>query len=191
MISFTVAEIDKLDRKYPTGIPQHELVTLWTAGSGKTISSQSVVTIAGVNCIIECVDEILYPTEMDADPKKPSHPDAPVIYGGFETREIGSILNVTPTVSADHETIYLVLLPEVADLKQKAANQTTPLQNLTPTFSSLNLTTSIKLKNGSTHVVSRTNSRDPNQHLVQLISARLVYLGGAELEMSDPPQENP
>ncbi|GEM_PF-6758909 len=185
------AEIDTLDRAHPAGIPDAKLVELWTAGKGKTIISQSVKTINGVNAIIECVDDISYPTEMDSSKQQASGETNPIVYGGVETRPIGAIFNVTPTVNPRQDIINLIILPEVADLKKIDANVPKHVEPISPTFTSLNLTTSSQIKNGSTHIIGRSTSRDPEQHVIIMVSASLVDTANVPTQQNQDTQPAP
>ena len=82
--------------------------------------------------------------------------------GGFETRNVGVILNVTPTVNADNYTINLVMLPEIAELVDWLQyGSSIPLGDgieyivniPQPVFASRNLTTSMIVWDGHTVVM--------------------------------------
>ncbi|OQW96277.1 MAG: hypothetical protein BWK77_05525 [Verrucomicrobia bacterium A1] len=138
-------------------------------GGTDLLSSPRVTTRSGVNAQIKIVQEIIYPTEFESqsvgdltagrdnnatglviDPYR----SRPPIPGSFETREIGVILNATPTVGPDGYTIDLTLVPEVAEfvrwIDYGAANLYPILQ---PVFASRNVTTSIVLWDGQTVVM--------------------------------------
>jgi general secretion pathway protein D len=95
-------------------------------GASDLLSAPRVTTRSGVNAQIQVVKEIIYPTEFQITQPQFSTGSfsgtqvvtPPVITpSSFETREIGVILNVTPTVGPDGYTIDLVLAPEVSDLE--------------------------------------------------------------------------
>ena len=71
----------------------------------------------------------------------------------FETREVGVILNVTPTVGPDKYTIDLPLAPEVAELVDWIQYGTPPFNIPQPIFASRNATTSIVIWDGQTIVM--------------------------------------
>jgi general secretion pathway protein D len=124
--------------------------------------------------MIKVVKEIIYPTEFEVtQPTVQSQGDLvtppTVTPGSFETREVGVILNVTPTVGPDGYTIDLTMVPEVAELVDwiqygstitletgvVGARQSREFQfNIPqPVFSSRNATTSIVIWDGQTVVM--------------------------------------
>jgi len=142
-------------------------------GNTDLLSAPRVTTVHGVNAIIEVVEEIIYPTEFDitennSDIEVSGTASAnfflpPTVEpGGFETRNIGVILNVTPTVNADNYTINLVMLPEIAELVDWLQyGSTIPLGDGTefvinipqPVFASRNISTSMIVWDGHTVVM--------------------------------------
>ena len=132
--------------------------------------------ISGVNAVIEVVREIIYPPEFDVSENDvqvnqgfggqnaaavPFIPPT-VIPGGFETRQVGVILNVTPTINPDNYTINLVLLPEIAELVEWLQygtqiglenGQTFSVNMPQPVFASRNVTTTMVVWDGHTVVM--------------------------------------
>ncbi len=136
------------------------------------LSAPRVTTRSGVNAQIQVVKEIIYPTEFEVtQPTIQSEGNLvtppTVTPGGFETRETGVILNVTPTVGPDGYTIDLTLAPEVSELVgwiQYGSEVTLPMGDQgsdrtfvfnipQPVFSSRNVTTSIVIWDGQTVVM--------------------------------------
>jgi hypothetical protein len=197
MITFPDDLIDPLDRKHPAGIPDAELISLWQSGKGKTLSSQNIKTINGVNAIIQCVEEIRYPTEIDAVPpsedEKRKQSDAlKKVYGGVETRSVGAILNVNPTVSQNLNRLNLVLLPEVASLKGNNPLHPEELQPITPIFKSMNVTTSVVIENGSSQIIGISTDIIPNQWVVLILGASLTDESGHPMRIPVfPPTQAP
>ncbi len=145
-------------------------------GNSDLLSAPRVTTINGVNAIIEVVNEIIYPTEFDVTQNDiqvqggaggveagaaPVFIPPTVIPGGFETRAVGVILNVTPTVSADNYTINLTMLPEIAELvdwvqygtQVPIGDQVFTVNMPQPIFASRNVTTSMIVWDGHTVVM--------------------------------------
>jgi general secretion pathway protein D len=149
-------------------------------GGADLLSAPRVTTRSGVNAQIQVVREIIYPTEFEVTQPTVQSEGAlvtppTVTPGSFETREIGVILNVTPTVGPDGYTIDLVMVPEVAELVdwiQYGSEITleTPIVNVLgvqvgsrantfqfnipqPVFSSRKVTTSIVIWDGQTVVM--------------------------------------
>jgi general secretion pathway protein D len=139
-------------------------------GGTDLLSSPRVTTRSGVNAQIKVVEEIIYPTEYESQSvgdmiagfggggigggvTQPTE-SRPPVPGSFETREVGVILNVTPTVGPDGYTIDLTLVPEVAEFVRwidYGPNGLYPI--LQPVFASRNVTTSIVLWDGQTVVM--------------------------------------
>jgi len=143
-------------------------------GNSDLLSAPRVTTINGVNAIIEVVNELIYPTEFDVTQNDiqvqgggTDNAGAPVfipptvIPGGFETRQVGVILNVTPTVSPDNYTINLTMLPEIAELvdwiqygtQVPIGDQVFVVNMPQPVFASRNVTTSMIVWDGHTVVM--------------------------------------
>lgn len=143
-------------------------------GNSDLLSAPRVTTINGVNAIIEVVNELIYPTEFDVtqndiqvqggtggEGAAPVFIPPTVIPGGFETRQVGVILNVTPTVSPDNYTINLVMLPEIAELvdwiqygtQVPIGDQIFVVNMPQPLFASRNVTTSMIVWDGHTVVM--------------------------------------
>ncbi len=160
-------------------------------GGVDLLSSPRVTTRSGVNAQIKVVEEIIYPTEYEQQSVgdlgtgfgtivnpvtgAPLSPYAyrPPIPGSFETREIGVILNVTPTVGPDGYTIDLTLVPEVAEFVRWIDYGPAGLYPiLQPVFASRNVTTSIVLWDGQT-VVMGGLIRDQATH----VDDRIPLLG--------------
>jgi len=150
------------------------LQALSQKGNSDLLSAPRVTTRSGVNAQIQIVREIIYPTEFEVtQPTVQSQGDLvtppTVTPGSFETREVGVILNVTPTVGPDGYTIDLTMVPEVAELVDwiqygssisietgtvGARQQRTFQYNIPqPVFSSRNATTSIVIWDGQTVVM--------------------------------------
>lgn len=102
--------------------PQFRVVVhaLDKSGNADLLSAPSVTTVNNQQAQIELVDEIIYPGEYDLQPPTMSD-DGGIILpglavpGDFLTRDVGVILNVTPSVGADRKTITLTLIPEVSE----------------------------------------------------------------------------
>jgi general secretion pathway protein D len=120
------------------------------------------------------VDEIIYPSEYDLQPPTISDDGGTVtpglaVPGDFVTRDVGVILNVTPSVGSDRKTINLTLIPEVSELqdwkdygvtytsvRQDGGTITTQSQTipiLQPVFRTSNVSTSVIVNDGETVVL--------------------------------------
>jgi general secretion pathway protein D len=133
-------------------------------GGVDLLSAPRVTTRSGVNAQIMVVREIQYPTDFDASTTTLAGGlglDAVTVVvtpTGFETRETGVILNVTPTVGPDGYTIDLAMVPEVSELVDWIQYGVTLPDGSgynmpKPVFSSRNVTTSIVIWDGQTVVM--------------------------------------
>jgi len=142
------------------------LHALAVSGGSDLLSAPRITTRSGIAASIEVVQEIIYPTEFEAQTAElilgsGGNNDINVDQGAgivifpesFETREVGVILNVTPTVGPDKYTIDLTLAPEVAELVDWIQYGTPPFNIPQPIFASRNATTSIVIWDGQTIVM--------------------------------------
>lgn len=127
-------------------------------GDVNVLSSPRVTTVNNSQAQIKVVDEIIYPTEFEITP--PSTNDAGtvitpavIIPSAFETREIGILLSVIPTVGNDKKTITLAMIPEVSDLTGWINYGTAALPARQPTFQTRNVSTSVVVNDGDTVVM--------------------------------------
>lgn len=161
--------------------------------SSDLLSAPRITTISGSQAQIRIVQEFIYPTEFDppevvaagggttgggAVGITPSNPSA------FRTREIGVLLNVTPTVGADGYTINLTVIPEVSEflgfinyggpIALSAGNNILTAQNdiRQPLFASRNLTTSVVIWDGQTLVLGGLLRED-----ISKIHDKVPFLG--------------
>jgi len=135
------------------------------------LSAPKVTTKSGSNAKIKVVDELIYPTEYQQQAQSIGTTSAGnqslvqivVTPSAFETRDTGVILDVTPTVGPDNETIDLVMLPQVVELARWIdygsdvptgdANRTQHLTLNQPVFHCRDITTSISIWDGQTVVM--------------------------------------
>lgn len=150
-----------------------------------------VTTLNGHQAQIKVVTEFLYPQEFEVIPAVMDNavpvpnilvPSA-VEAGDFKTREIGTLLTVTPDVGADRKTINLSIVPEISrfvtwmDFSNFDTTTNNPPQ-LMPVFSSDNVATSVVLNDGETVVLGGTvSTRRVKQHDKIPFIGDIPYLG--------------
>jgi general secretion pathway protein D len=146
--------------------------------NSKTLSAPKITTLNNQTASIEVAYEYVYPTRyeptlvkedknLDGDfldtvegVKETRFVNVPQ---GFETRPIGIMLNVTPSVGKDKETITLTLNPEVSEAVPNAFTYSGEVS--LPKFTTRNLSTNIVVQNGDTVMLgglikeSKTNTR--------------------------------
>jgi type II secretory pathway component GspD/PulD (secretin) len=127
----------------------------------KTLSAPRVTTLNNQTAMIRVVEEFNYPTRYevsliqfdingDGDFDDAGETEFANVPQDLQTRDIGILLNVTPSVGHDGKTITLVVAPEVSAFSQ--------FRDLgggvtVPEFTSSQLTTSIVIEDGQTVVL--------------------------------------
>ncbi|MBI4004098.1 MAG: hypothetical protein HY353_03670 [Candidatus Omnitrophica bacterium] len=127
----------------------------------KTLSAPRVTTLNNQPALIRVVDEFRYPTRYevslvqfdingDGDFDDAGETEFVNVPQDFQKRDVGILLNVTPSVGKDLKTITLVLAPEVSSFSQ--------FRDLgggvtVPEFTTSQLTTSIVIEEGQTVVL--------------------------------------
>jgi len=129
----------------------------------RTIASLSVLTISGQQAQSEDVEELTYPTEYDTEtiniPEGGERPLSGEVFmvtpGNWEQRDVGTILNVTPTIIED-DRIALVLMPEVTILVKwiNYGNEVYPIMQ--PVFRTWNKTTTVIIPDGASFVLKES-----------------------------------
>jgi hypothetical protein len=190
-VAFPIRDLDTAARKAGRAAATAEDVrALWRGGAGRLVSTSKVLTRSGVNAQVKGVAEITYPQEYErlavTDPI-PTLQAAPP--GALETREIGTIFNVTPTVGPDGRTIDLSMVPELAELAgwddvgvggTTADGKKVGSHMRQPRFHSRNLTTSVVLWDGGTVVLGGFPGADGKETIYAFVSARLVNPAGRD-----------
>ncbi len=126
------------------------------------LSAPRVTTVSGQQALISVREEIRYPTEYETESIEEVVAYEAQLTGAqlffatpstFETRNVGILLSVTPTVSSDGEVITLVLLPEVSKLIRwiNYGSQMIPLNQ--PVFQARTVTTTVYINDGETLVL--------------------------------------
>jgi general secretion pathway protein D len=141
------------------------------------LSAPKVVTKSGAEAVIKVVTEYIYPTTYEVQYPNQQNNQAvgaiapmiiPVVQpGGFETREVGVILQVVPEVSAEGQMINLTMNPQVVsepdwhDYGMTYPNPVTGATDSTgihlpmvqPFFHIRSVSTSVSIYNGATVVM--------------------------------------
>ena len=127
----------------------------------KTLSAPRVTTLNNQTALIRVVEEFNYPTRYevsliqfdingDGDFDDAGETEFANVPKDLQKRDIGILLNVTPSVGKDLKTVTLVLAPEVSAFSQ--------FRDLgggvtVPEFTSSQLTTSVLIEDGQTVVL--------------------------------------
>ena len=144
-----------------TAEEKEKLLDLVEKAKGATIiSSLSALTVSGQQTQSEDVEEIIFPTEYDTETVNVSGGGSPlppgevfmVTPGNWEKRDVGTVLNVTPTITEDGK-IALVLMPEVTLLTGWTNYGSDRYPIMQPLFRTWNKTTIVVIPDGSTFVL--------------------------------------
>jgi Flp pilus assembly secretin CpaC len=120
----------------------------------RIIASLSCLTIPGQQTQTEHVEEFTYPTEYKAEGDT-------IVPGNWEQRDIGAILNVTPTAQEREEgtLIYLILMPEVTTLCGWKTYDGSEFGQ--PIFMTSNITTTVAVPDGMTFALKQSPVTSP------------------------------
>lgn len=127
----------------------------------KTLSAPRVTTLNNQTAAIKVVTEFVYATQYEAtvvrkdkdgDGKFTSSGETSFVNvpQGFETKDLGILLRVTPSVGQDLKTVTLALKPEVSE---KKTEDSFGGQVSLPRFTTRNLETTVVIENGQTVVL--------------------------------------
>lgn len=144
--------------------------------SSDVLSAPKITTVSGQVAQIKVVDEFIYPSEY-TEPQVGGGGGlnggqaaiTPTIPSSFKTREVGVILNVTPSVGADKYTISLALTPEVSEFlgfldyspgnvtsgstSSNSVGSSVPYKIQQPLFSTRSVATTVVIWDGQTVVL--------------------------------------
>jgi general secretion pathway protein D len=131
------------------------------SGNANELSAPKVTTVNNQQAQIEAVTELRYPGSYEVTPPVVgtgnTFTPAIVTPTDFITRDVGIILNVTPSVGSDRHTINLTLIPEVSELIGWIDYGFTFLGDavpiIQPIFKTRNVTTSVIIHDGETIVL--------------------------------------
>lgn len=146
--------------------PEFRLIVhaLDQSGFSNVLSAPKVTTLNNQQAQIQVVKEIIYPTEFELTPATTNDTGSvvtqPVVTpSSWTTRDIGILLNVTPSVGADKKTINLNLKPEVSKLERwidygiVAGSTWNDIPILQPIFLTKNVETNVVINNSETVVL--------------------------------------
>ncbi|MBI3320170.1 MAG: hypothetical protein HYZ89_06250 [Candidatus Omnitrophica bacterium] len=143
----------------------------------KTLSAPQVTTLNNQTAAIKVVTEFVYasryePSVVRQDLNGDGKFDAVVngvretrfvnVPQDFVTKDLGILLNVTPSVGRDHKTVILALKPEVTE---KKADDTFAGEVKLPRFTTRYLTTTIVVEDGQTVILGGL-MKDTTTHTV-------------------------
>lgn len=187
-IKFAASDIADLSK---TGIIEAAaLRSLHREGKGILVCAPKVVTPVGQQATFKEVVEIIYPTEfcLNVITNLPGQHDTPppgvVEPYGFDTREVGVILQVEPKLTSEPKTFELILAPQLVTEEtwktytaEYAApdGKTNTAELPTPFFLSRSLCTTMRVREGeSTICGGGMMSRDGKTVTYEFVTARFL-----------------
>ena len=164
----------------------------------KTLSAPQVTPLNNQTAALKVVTEFVYATQYDASVKKEDlNGDgdfADVVSGvretrfvnvpqGFVTKDLGILLNVTPSVGRDRNTIILALKPEVSE---KKTDDTFSGEVTLPRFTTRSLTTTVVIEDGQTVMLGGLMKDTTSKTLTKVpVLGSLPLLGALFRKKSD------
>ncbi len=191
-VSFDATDISRL---CDTGIDLASLTALWESGRGKLVAAPRVVTQSGQQATVKDVTEYIYPTEFMVYHNGGTNTNDTVVAsvaepGAFETREVGTILEVLPEAGAGG-LLNLTLSPEIVEepawqeygAKYVDSNGKEQQAHMPqPFFPSYNIRTNILVKDGETIMIGGgTPSRDGSRITYIFLTARRIGVSGESI----------
>lgn len=175
------------------GINTASLTALWTNGFGELLMSPVAVTKAGQEVVVKGVTENIYPTQFTVTGLEPTN-EACSFPGGFQTREVGIILQVVPEVSAEGQMINLTLNPQIVEdpvwedygSTIRDGQKERRMSMKQPFFHVNSVSTSVSIYNGQRVLAGGgMPSRDRKRVVYLFVSAKLVDPAGAVIKVRD------
>jgi hypothetical protein len=209
-VQFVAFDSTNVEKLVATGQMNLDTLTnLWLNGRGRLLAAPRVVTKTGQEAVVKNVVEYIYPTTFSVfndenvaaanasitDTNTNSTATVPkrmvrnpvVEPGGFQTQEVGSILQVVPEMNPDGTLINLTLNPQIVgepilhDYGSKYVDANGKEQQARmeqPFFPVISVSTSVSLRDGQRILIGGgMPSADHKEVVYTFLSARIV-LGG-------------
>ena len=199
-IAFPAADIERLAQQ--DADDAHALLRVWKNGGGRLLAAPRVVTRAGREATVKGVKEYIYPTDFTVVPYAGTNGVTNALVAGvvepsgFETREVGAVLQVSPDVSPEGNMIHLDVSPEVVlepewrdygntYVDSRGKERHVPMEQ--PVFYTYSVSTSVTVKSGATVLAcGGMASRDGESVVYVFVTARLVGIDGGPLPGAEP-----
>jgi hypothetical protein len=166
----------------------------WRKGKAKILSAPRVITQSGQEATLKMMKEVIYPTEFEIGSVTNGTSGTitrSIVPTAFETREVGSILNILPEVTPEGTMINMTLAPEYVTLDTweeyesvlaHENDQGVKVMCRTPVFKKYVTQTSVLMKDGVTLLLSAdVGHPDDDTYQVLLLRALLVGTDGLPL----------
>ncbi|MDX1681406.1 MAG: hypothetical protein R3242_11830 [Akkermansiaceae bacterium] len=146
---------------------------LLKSDEAKLIDTLITVARSGEKATTESIEEYIYPTEydppitpVDSDNKPLPLPVNPCLPTAFETRNVGSTLEVEPTIGENDKMVNLRFIPEVVQhtgnvlWQEFKDNQGNVYKTQMPNFYTIRLNTAITTYTGQYYMAGTLSPRD-------------------------------
>jgi type II secretory pathway component GspD/PulD (secretin) len=192
-IEYQPADIEVLVKQ--GGATQQALINLWQKGKARLIHAPKVVTVSGERGSAKSVKQVIYPTRLAMastvgsgtnDMNVMTNSNA-VVPSGFETREVGVMLKVTPEVNIEG-VINMTISSEVVEeptwktYKGTFSGSDGKQQQVEieePFFFTQAFSTYVSVKNGETVMPSGGMMNEKNDKMVYcFVTARRLNMEG-------------
>ena len=199
-LQFVAFDLARINRLTSSGVAMNAatLTALWTNGFGELLAAPTVTTKAGQEAVVKGVTEVIYPTLftcVGTGQTNPPGASCSVEPEGFQTREVGAILQVVPEVSADGTIINLTFNPQLVedpiwmDFGQLGPN---PKPMKQPFFHVCSTSTSISLASGRRMLVGGgLPTRDFQRAVFLFVTATLENEQGVPFQSQSDDNESP
>jgi len=203
-VAFIKNHVDALMQKDSGGcISIEALQGLIKDGKARILFAPRLITKSGANAEVKAVTECIYPTHFEAVKYSGSDTNAPsrlersiVVPAGFQTRDIGVILNVTPVVAPNGNYIDLTLMPQIvyepvwkdySITYMDASGRQQQVKMEQPFFSSRTVATSITVEHGRTTLLAGgMNIKEDDKEVIYVfVRARIVDSQGKPMKLND------
>lgn len=200
------ALMDEPDSAHPArtrsgndGPIREKLAAMIKAEKARIIETAAVIARSGQRAKVESIYEYIYPAEYDAPlgarptndspPQPPESALQPPNPAAFETRNVGTTVEVDPVIGADGMTIDLNLNPELVYLVDQAVwgKHKTKINKVaikTPVFYTMRVTTSITTMAGEYSFIgvqsppnTESGKPDTDRKVMVFVKADLLEVG--------------
>lgn len=171
---------------------REDLDALEQNGRARLLETACITTRSGQRAKVQSVGEWVYPIEMDP-PEIPHELTGPIAKGvdlvtplsftAFDTRNIGTTLEIDPVASHDRSIIDINVVPEIVSYFGDSKHGKAASEARMPIIATLNLSTAATIPNGDTVLVGvhtpldeKTKKPHPDKRGFLLMTARCLEL---------------
>lgn len=136
-----------------------KLNVLIEKGEARIVDINTIVTRSGQRAKAGAIEEFIYPTEYDP-PEIPQELSGPIEAGvdfrtsngatAFETRHVGTSVEVDPVLAGDGSVIDVNIAPEIVKFVRNLEHGSVPGATSQPLFETIKLTTAATVPTGTT-----------------------------------------